>query len=388
MAESKFDFENCLKTTKEIDNYIIKVCANQHEFYDFICYYIKLDKNSPLFVNSTLSLILRKMIQLEYHLQVNTLDYLFKITRKIKVNSINYLIDYVTNHIDILSNNDLILCINIIDRNTNNYNLWLTEEYYIKLVKLIKSILEQNTMQSIIYQISEKLTTIDLIYRYPYFEEGESKEITSWIIQKLKSNQKDINFDNLYNRKIRKLVKSSWNYIFENTYKDSKHKSRKKKWIKEYESFVDTLSKSEEKNLIVDGMNTFYKSAESDTYINIKLLLQFIKKYDLASYENVYIVFYVKHRELLEENLKNIIQKSNENHLDINDKIKIIFSPKYKDDDLLSLYMWLSNDKNYIGTNDEFKNHVKMFHSNLYQYGLWMYFLKTKKISIRFDKNK
>ena len=90
----------------------------------------------------------------------------------------------------------------------------------------------------------------------------------------------------------------------------------------------------------------------------------------------------------MEVNLKNIIQKSNENHLDINDKIKIIFSPKYKDDVLLSLYMWLSNDKNYIGTNDEFKNHVKMFHSNLYQYGLWMYFLKTKKISIRFDKNK
>ena len=118
------------------------------------------------------------MIQLEYHLQVNTLDYLFKITRKIKVNSINYLIDYVTNHIDILSNNDLILCINIIDRNTNNYNLWLTEEYYIKLVKLIKSILEQNTILAMIFKIVTESNIIDLIYRYPYFEEGESKEIT------------------------------------------------------------------------------------------------------------------------------------------------------------------------------------------------------------------
>lgn len=388
-----------IENSREIDNYIINL--NKLEIDKFILFINKYSNNlfsNKFYVNSTLSLSIRKLIEFNIYCEIEYLNNLFNlvsINHKIKANSINDFINYIYIFNENISLYDFIIINKIIANNLIKYDLWLKKEFYVKYIHFTKNFINILNFKSESYfncsnnkyivkfpDIIRCFSNIrDIIFRFPYFQELDLKDDILNINFKISLYNKT-NVEVLYNKKLNKLVKSNWDNILSKYCESSKHPSKKKKWIKSYEIYTKKLETGN-KNLIVDGMNTFYYSESILNGINLKKLNLFIKKnLESNEYDNIIIVFYIKHYNIIKESQFDFqIKEIFANEIKINEKISIIFSPLYKDDDMLSLYLWLSSPNNYIMTKDNFTNHVKKFHDNLYNHGLWEYYILNKKIS-------
>jgi hypothetical protein len=107
-------------------------------------------------------------------------------------------------------------------------------------------------------------------------------------------------------------------------------------------------------NYIVDGRNRFY----TGTGIDIVALTAFVGHMNSAGSKFV-VVFNAKFRRLIHTRCTAAVIH------------RCIFAPDGIDDDLLSIYLWLSSPMSYIITADNYNNHAAKLAGNKYLEGLW-----------------
>jgi len=134
-------------------------------------------------------------------------------------------------------------------------------------------------------------------------------------------------------------------------------------------------------NYIVDGRNVFFdtatktsgtksSSSPSEDYrwkdkhmINIDKLDSFIH---LHKEKHLVIVFYHIHQHVLSDIVEKYQTTSNFN-------VDFVFTKPGIDDDKTSLYLWMKSSQNYLFTSDQFHDHVKNFHNSQFWYSFWQY---------------
>lgn len=139
-------------------------------------------------------------------------------------------------------------------------------------------------------------------------------------------------------------------------------------------------------NYIVDGRNMFFdtaiksgdkkKRSNPDTdylwkdkhMININKLDSFIHRY---KDNHLIIVFYHKHTSILSEIVEKYRTASNFN-------VDFVFTRHGIDDDKTSLYLWMNSSQNYLFTCDHFHDHVKNFHNSQFWYSFWQFHYKSR----------
>ena len=152
-------------------------------------------------------------------------------------------------------------------------------------------------------------------------------------------------------------------------------------------SYFDELNQilQDDCNYIVDGRNMFFDTTIKDgkkgsheldanylwkdkNMINIKKLESFIH---LHKDKHLIIVFYYKHSSILTEIVEKYRATSNFN-------VDFVFTKAGIDDDKTSLYLWMKSSRNYLFTSDQFHDHVKNFHNSQFWYSFWQYHYKNK----------
>jgi hypothetical protein len=142
-------------------------------------------------------------------------------------------------------------------------------------------------------------------------------------------------------------------------------------------------------NYIVDGRNMFFdtatktgaaksSSSPTDDYrwkdkhmINIDKLDSFIHHH---MDKHLVIVFYHIHRHVL----ANIVEKYRTTS---NFNVDFVFTTPGIDDDKTSLYLWLKSSQNYLFTSDQFHDHVKNFHNSQFWYSFWQYHYNSRVLN-------
>lgn len=138
-------------------------------------------------------------------------------------------------------------------------------------------------------------------------------------------------------------------------------------------------------NYIVDGRNMFFDTAIKDGkkgshepdadylwkdkhMINIDKLDSFIH---LHKEKHLVIVFYHIHQHVLSDIVEKYQATSNFN-------VDFVFTKSGIDDDKTSLYLWMKSSQNCLFTSDQFHDHVKNFHNSQFWYSFWQYHYKSK----------
>ena len=129
----------------------------------------------------------------------------------------------------------------------------------------------------------------------------------------------------------------------------------------------DKILKTLYKKLVIDGMNIVYnKNKVSNNYIDFKKLNCTLKAN--SNYNIIAIVFNIKHKATIEKYYEqNTSQKENIRN------VKFIYSPRNHNDDILTLYIWLSDINNNLLSNDNYHDHVKHIHNNNYLINMFRY---------------
>jgi hypothetical protein len=145
----------------------------------------------------------------------------------------------------------------------------------------------------------------------------------------------------------------------------------------------DTLQ--DDSNYIVDGRNMFFDTAikngtkgshssdadyvwKDKNMINIKKFESFIHNH---KDKHLVIVFYHIHRHVLNDIVEKYRTISNFN-------VDFVFTKPGIDDDKTSLYLWMKSSHNYLFTSDQFHDHVKNFHNSQFWYSFWQYHYNSK----------
>jgi hypothetical protein len=261
--------------------------------------------------------------------------------------------------------------------------------------------------------IIDKLLIISNICKYYNIEYNKLSNLYKLIGKHILDNEQHIltfnKFKNL-NSKIIKLnlkkigleiigknIYNSFNKIF-NTVLCEKYNFKK----------YDKINKL----FIIDGRNAFYnKNIKSN---NSNLDLKNMKNYLNSSYDKI-ITFNIKHKDLIEKfiktyfsNVKDCTYKNNKNYKyilynkDKNTKtgkksllqqidythikiekfddnnslinetnITFIFTPRYIDDDLMTIYLKLNIPNSFTFSNDKYGKYSCLIHNNNYYYNLW-----------------
>ena len=133
---------------------------------------------------------------------------------------------------------------------------------------------------------------------------------------------------------------------------------------------ISTINK---RTYIIDGRNWYYKSCQStvnDNNLDIKRIktdMEIIAKYEIS----VVFIFHSRHKKILKNACPRIF--------DI-----CIFTPFGKDDDIMSIYLWLSHPQTILLSKDRYTiySHIlKSMKDNSYYDEFWTRWNKTFKIS-------
>ena len=133
---------------------------------------------------------------------------------------------------------------------------------------------------------------------------------------------------------------------------------------------ISTINK---RTYLIDGRNWYYKSCQStinDNNLDIKRIktdMEAINKYDIS----VIFIFHSRHKKVLKNACPSIF--------DI-----CIFTPFGKDDDIMSIYLWLSHPQTILLSKDRYTiySHIlKSMKDNSYYDEFWTRWNKTFKIS-------
>lgn len=331
---------NIAQIEKQANDQKIMNCSNVNELNE-----IKIIILNNTLNCSTITLLIKKMIQFDLNVYIleitKILKKLNKFKTKIKTNLILLLIDTIIK-IDNLN----------IDK------------------KLIDSYI-----QFIIEWTLNKIIEFDLWIDIKKFEIMYQK--INYYITLNTSDWTDSNYSKL-------LIFPYINSIFINNQinvlKNKLVNIEDNKWLINYIYLLD-----DKPIHIVDGRNYFYDSKlKNSNFINIDKILKFI----ITRQKNntmVYIIFNSKHEELINDKIKTNLDSFKKDSFKIDSLyvktyIKFIYSPRNVDDDILSIYLWLSNIDNILFSNDQYHNYAKKIHDNLYWYGLWNYFKESNLI--------
>ena len=141
----------------------------------------------------------------------------------------------------------------------------------------------------------------------------------------------------------------------------------------------DKINIQNEKPIIIfDGANIGYfnNNQKELDFERINLVINH------SNFNNIikYIILNERHRYTIPNKYKENFNKD--------DFINIIFSPKGLDDDLISLYIWLSKSNSYLVTNDKFTIHKHKIQDNLYLKKSWTYMEYYQKKNYQIINNK
>tara|TARA_B100000575_G_scaffold170605_1_gene136548 strand:+ start:4508 stop:5515 length:1008 start_codon:yes stop_codon:yes gene_type:complete len=320
---------NTAQIEKELNDQKIMNCSNVSELSEIKIIILNNSLNC-----STTTLLIRKMIQFDlntYILEITKiLKKLNKSKTKIKTNLILLLIDTIKD-IDNLS----------LDKK-------LIDSY-------IQFIIEWTLNKIIEFDLWIDIKKFEIIYqKINYYI---SLNISEWT---------NTNYSKLL---IFPYIKSVFINNQINVLKNKLVNIEDNKWLINYTYLLSNTSIH-----VVDGRNYFYDSKlENSNFININKILKFI----ITKQKNnkmVYIIFNSKHEELINEKKNAVLDTFKIDSLYAKKYIKFIYSPRNVDDDVLSIYLWLSNIDNILFSNDQYHNYAKKIHDNLYWYGLWNYF--------------
>lgn len=154
-------------------------------------------------------------------------------------------------------------------------------------------------------------------------------------------------------------------------------KIQRKKWLKDYQCYLNDGI-----NHIIDGHNIFFNiNFEKTNMIDLNMIKSFI---DNHKTDNLLFVFNAKHKAILDTIVKSYDTTVNTDASSQHGvmHIRFIFTPRGKDDDLVSLSLWMSNITNILHSKDMFDNHVKHFHNNQYWYSFWKWFHSTHSFNV------
>lgn len=353
------------------------------DFIAFLTCYMGDDFDKEYYFNSTLVLIMRKLIEFEYCIDSDSIIKLMECVSandKIKANTISEFIAYLDKNTDSILNENMNLSVVVIHSAIIGNNLWISEETYVMFVSLMVKFIDME-----LYKGNMIITTIlrcvnDIIARYPYFENIEVKSLIDKFIEgcnHLGLIGLDCNYENMSSNLIGKL----YDNVITKPYRKSGLDS-----LSSYHTFIDRMNIGG-KTLIIDGKNIFHDTAGKERkYINIKGLRKYIisekeKKYSDHEYKSIYVVFYCEHYKVLEEHLKDLIEHKNHNSIEFCAHLHILLSPMKQNDDVLTLHLWLSGMNNYILTKDNFTDHAKSFHSDCYLYENWNYYYTSRVVA-------
>lgn len=331
--------------------------------------------------NSTMVLIIRQLISFGYYIDIDSIIKMIeKISKndKIKSNSIAEIIEYLMTYIDNATKDNMNTIIITIHSIMIGNNLWITEDTYLNIINLMIKYFEKGLhVDNII--ITTVLTCVNtIIARYPYFEKVAIKATINSFVAKcdeLKLVGLDINYDVMSDHLIKLVYDNVVTKIHRNSGLDE---------LGQYGKYIDQMNIGQ--NLIIDGKNIFHNTSGKDQkYINFSGLIKFIgkekdKKPIERTYNRIYVVFYCEHYKVLKDKLNDMIESSDHNSIKFCDHLYIILSPIKKNDDILTLHLWLSKHNNYLLTKDNFTDHAKSFHSNIYIYENWNYFYMNRLV--------
>lgn len=370
-----------------MDRYIINLnIKDKDDLEDFIAFltcYMGDDFDREYYFNSTLVLIMRKLIEFEYYIDTDSIVTLMErvsANDKIKANTISEYIAYLDKNSSRILSENMNLSIVVIHSSIIGNNLWISEETYVMFISLMLKFIDMKLYKDNMIIVTILTCVNEIIVRYPYFENKAVRSIIDGLVAKcygLGLIGLDCNYDEMSS----KLIGILYDNVVAKPYRRSGIDS-----LGSYQTFVDDM-KNDGKNLIIDGKNIFHDtSGKEKKYINIKGLRKFImnekeKKYTDHEYKSIYVVFYCEHYKVLEEHLKDLIERKNHNSIEFCAHLHILLSPMKQNDDVLTLHLWLSGMNNYILTKDNFTDHAKSFHSDCYLYENWNYYYTSKTVS-------
>lgn len=147
--------------------------------------------------------------------------------------------------------------------------------------------------------------------------------------------------------------------------------------------------------IIIDGMNMFYRPDSPATHnINIKLLQDFLndkgqntlyrlmghyinERFNVVINDHEYsqfhvvLVFHERHKKVLDSCMK-VDASFGKKGAPIRDNLSYVYTPDRINDDIVALYMWLSNPGSILLTNDEHRNYLPNIPiNNTYYRTLW-----------------
>lgn len=150
-------------------------------------------------------------------------------------------------------------------------------------------------------------------------------------------------------------------YIYEGLNKyQFKFIGKMKKMLK-YEKPLEPKIYEEEPIFVFDGANIghFKDTQESLNFSRIYIAVS----HSLFTKYNKYLVLNEKH--------KSTISQKEQEEFDNIPNLYIIYTPKGIDDDLISIYLWLSKQHSFIITNDKFTKHAHKFQENAHLKMCW-----------------
>lgn len=150
-----------------------------------------------------------------------------------------------------------------------------------------------------------------------------------------------------------------------------------KKMLK-YEKPVRATIYEEDPIFVFDGANIGHFK---DTQIS----LNFSRIYATVSHSIFHN--YPKYMVLNEKHKTTMTQKEKEDFANIQD-LCIIYTPKGIDDDLISIYLWLSKQNSFIITNDKFTKHAHKFQENAHLRMCWEHIEYFQKRNYIINNNK
>ena len=312
---------------------------------------VKKKKKIVDYINSSsMSVMVRHLIELGYQSTLYTLMSIIKKVDKVKGCLIYSLLEYAITLTDLKVGAVISeYAITQIDSN----DLWIDEDR-IQLVTIVANYFES-------YFSNPKSIAL-ILSKFPHLDHSSIRIIT---------DDKDINPSITYDINLDTLSKKIVKI------KGSKITS----YFRELNHVLQDGC-----NYIVDGRNMFFdtavkgdnKKARSNPdvdylwkdkhMININKLDSFIHLY---KEQHLVIVFYHKHATILSEIVEKYRTASNFN-------VDFVFTKPGIDDDKTSLYLWMKNSQNYLFTCDHFHDHVKNFHNSQFWYSFWQHHYKSR----------
>lgn len=343
-----------LKEKKQLNiefNRKIMNCNSSQEFLQIIFFVksIMWSYNYEFIKISTIKLLLNKNLELKFNLY-DIFNYSVDIFQFINhLNKIEINLSFIESLVNII----YIDYISIISKNNK------IPEVYPCILKWIFDYLSY----IIIYPSSECIKKLRRInYERRYFKSFERNSIILDQYPKI-SRQQIINFKMIKNI-LFQIASIILNSIDKSSFKWIDSLFLKEKYLKVKKKIVSGT-------FIIDGRNWYFKNSNNVQFNNIDLKrIIFDMQNILKNKTSVVFVFHRRHKDILFQKCPKLVDYT-------------IFTPFDKDDDIMTLYLWLINPGTILISKDKYNNYaqkLKIKHNNYFE-EFWLRWNKEFKIS-------